>query len=387
MKLVIFDKKEIERIKRSDIIKYGILAFATPIGLILSCVLAYLNVDFKELLKIFIENISNPEVLDKSAWIMRKWHRISFTICGVASLLLVIYFVCNRKKDEEDALTWGQTLFLTGVLIMISQVVLPLSTVIVVIVIALLYLVFFSSMLLKNIIGYGTYLFVVIVEKICTSSGITLTYGEFIGQERYSMFLTVITFLISIPYLLPILLRMIKKIIQCAVGNKSMGQIFKPAEVLVNVNVLRYTIYILLFFTSVFTYSVNISQSDYTLSLVKESLLEFVLLDTVIYSMIFNLRDIRISHKQQNMRKYYTPFKYDLEFVLSAITMLNLNNREMHARIKFSVDINRILKGKKQKDVGEIDELLIDISTNYYKMEILEQKIKVVLSKVNDLIG
>ena len=158
MKLVIFDKKEIEHIKRSDIIKYGILTFATPIGLILSCVLAYLNVDFKELLKIFIENISNPEVLDKSAWILRKWHRISFTICGVASLLLVIYFVCNRKKDEEDALTWGQTLFLTGVLIMISQVVLPLSTVIVVIVIALLYLVFFSFMLLKIIIGYGTYL-------------------------------------------------------------------------------------------------------------------------------------------------------------------------------------------------------------------------------------
>lgn len=54
-------------------------------------------------------------------------------------------------------------------------------------------------------------------------------------------------------------------------------------------------------------------------------------------------------------------------FVLSAITMLNLNNREMYARIKFSVDINRILKGKKQKDVGKIDAILIDISVNYYK--------------------
>ena len=82
----------------------------------------------------------------------------------------------------------GQTIFLAIELILISQVVLPLFTVTMAIVIALLYLVFFSSMLLKNIIGYGTYLFVLLVEKICTSSGIELTYGEFIGQEKYSIF-------------------------------------------------------------------------------------------------------------------------------------------------------------------------------------------------------
>ena len=53
----------------------------------------------------------------------------------------------------------------------------------------------------------------------------------------------------------------------------------------------------------------------------------------------------------------------------------------MYARIKFSVDINKILKEKRKKDVSEIDNLLTDIFTNYYKIEILEQKIKVVLSK------
>ena len=59
----------------------------------------------------------------------------------------------------------------------------------------------------------------------------------------------------------------------------------------------------------------------------------------------------------------------------------------MYARIKFSVDINKILKEKKQNDVSEIDKLLAEISTNYYKIEILEQKIKVVLSRIIDLIG
>ena len=380
MKSVVFNEKEIESFKKSGVIKYAMLALATPIGLILSCVLAYINIDFMELLKIFSENISNPEILDELTQIMSKWYIISGAIFFASLLLFVIYFVRNRKNDE-DVLTWGQTIFLAIELILISQVVLPLFTVTMAIVIALLYLVFFSSMLLKNIIGYGTYLFVLLVEKICTSSGIELTYGEFIGQEKYSIFLTMITFLISIPYILSFLLRMVKKFIQGVTGNKSVALIFKPVEALISINVLRYAIYILLFFTSVFTYSVNVSQSDYVFSLVKEALLEFVLLDTVIYSIISNIRDTKKNHKQQNMRRYYVLFKYDLEFVLSAITMHNLKDKEMYARIKFSVDINKILKEKRKKDVSEIDNLLTDISTNYYKIEILEQKIKVVLSK------
>ena len=385
MKSVVFNEKEIESFKKSGEIKYAMLALAIPIGLILSCVLAYINIDFMELLKIFSENISNPEILDELTQIMSKWYIISGAIFFASLLLFVIYFVRNRKNDE-DVLTWGQTIFLAIELILISQVVLPLFTVTMAIVIALLYLVFFSSMLLKNIIGYGTYLFVLLVEKICTSSGIELTYGEFIGQEKYSIFLTMITFLISIPYILSFLLRMVKKFIQGVTGNKSVALIFKPVEALISINVLRYAIYILLFFTSVFTYSVNVSQSDYVFSLVKEALLEFVLSDTVIYSIISNIRDTKKNHKQQNMRRYYVSFKYDLEFVLSAITMHNLKDKEMYARIKFSVDINKILKEKRKKDVSEIDNLLTDISTNYYKIEILEQKIKVVLSRIIDLI-
>ena len=382
MKSVVFNEKEIESFKKSGVIKYAMLALATPIGLILSCVLAYINIDFIELLKkIFSENISNPEILDELAQIMSKWYIISGVIVFAALVLLIIYFSRNRKNDE-DVLTWGQAIFLATELILISQVVLPLFTVTIAIVIALLYFVFFSSMLLKNIIGYGTYLFVFLVEKICTSSGIALTYGEFIGQEKYSIFLTMITFLISIPYILSFLLRMVKKFIQGVTGNKSVALIFKPVEALISINVLRYAIYILLFFTSVFTYSVNVSQSDYVILLIKESLLEFVLLDTVIYSIVSNIRDKEKNRKQQNLRKYYIPFKHDLEFILSAITIYNLKNKGMYASIKFSIDIKKILKGKRKKDVNDIDKLLADISTNYYKIAVLEQKIKVILNGI-----
>lgn len=57
MKLVVFNEKEIESFRKSGVIKYGMLALATPIGLILSCVLAYINIDFIELLKKYLVKI------------------------------------------------------------------------------------------------------------------------------------------------------------------------------------------------------------------------------------------------------------------------------------------------------------------------------------------
>lgn len=388
MRLIRFEKNEIEKFKKSDIVKYGIVALATPSGLFLSCVLAYLNIDFIKLLEIFIEHISNPKILDELTQIMSKWYIISGFIFLVA-LLLPVLMICfvRSKKNKHDTVTWMESIFLTIELILMSQAILPFFTILLSLIIPLFYFLFFSSIILKDIFGYGTYLFVLIIEKISTSTGITLSYSEFIGQERYSIFLTIITFLISIPYLLSFLLRMIKKILQYVTRNEIVGLLFKPIEVLFSVNILRYIIYILLFFISIFTYSINISQSDYTLSLLKEALLEFVLLDTVIYSISSNLKDKKIKYDQQNIKRHYMPFKYDLEFVLSAITIQNLKNKEISARIKFSEDIDRILNMKKLKDKKEINMLLKDISENYYKIDILEHKIKVVLSKITNLIG
>lgn len=111
MKLVAFSEDEIESFKKSGAIKCAILGSAALISVILSCVLAYFNIDFKELLKIFSEHFFNPEVLDELAHIMRKWYIISGVIALAALLLLVIYLVCQRKRDKEDSFTWGQTFF------------------------------------------------------------------------------------------------------------------------------------------------------------------------------------------------------------------------------------------------------------------------------------
>lgn len=387
MKAVVFTENEMEKIKKSGIVKYALLGLATPIGLILSCVLAYMNVDFVQIIEIVNENISNPEILDKLTHVMAKWYIVSFSLFCGAMFLIVIGAKMGGKNDKDEILTWRQTLFMVIMLVLFSQIVLPLFTITIAIAIALLYLVFFSSILFKSVIGYGTYLFALIVEKVCNSSGILLPYGEFIGQERYSIFLTMITFLIAIPYVLSLLLRGVRKFIQVMTQNELVALIFRPLEAVISVNVLRYGIYILLFFLSVYTYSINVSQSDYILLLVKEALLEFVLLDTVTYSIVSNVQNSWKNNKQNKMKRYYISFKYDLEFVLSAINMHSLKNKEMHARIKFSVDICRIIRGKKKKQLSNVDKLLIDISTNYYEIEILEMKIKAVLCEIIDLIG
>ena len=99
MKPIIFNENEIESFKKNGIVKYIILSLAPIIGVILSCVLAYINIDFIELLKILNENIFNPEIVDKLISLICKWYTISiFSIFGALLWLLPIIFFNRNKK-------------------------------------------------------------------------------------------------------------------------------------------------------------------------------------------------------------------------------------------------------------------------------------------------
>ena len=379
MKSVEFNKEEIDGFIKNNRMKYITISLAIPCGLILSFILACISIDFKKLKGVLIENILKPEAIDSLMQVMSKWLIISVILLVIA--LLLIFTRVNN--DDEASLSWKKTIYIFIELVLIFQICLPLFTVVIVILLLLLYLFFFSSVILKNIIGFVTYCFVEIVEKICTSSGITLTYGEFIGQDRYSYFLSIITFLILTPYLLSLMLKIIILFFEKITGNKIVSLIFKPAQFLVSVNCLRYIIYILLFFTSVLTYNVNVSQTDFVFSIAKEALLEFVILDTVVYSIVSNIREKKRKRNRQIIRMNFISFKYDLEFVLSAIVMYNLKDKEIKACIKFSEDLDGIMV---QRNANEIHELLKEISSEYYSIEILEQKTKVALNRILDLI-
>lgn len=379
MKSVEFNKEEIDGFIKNNRMKYITISLTIPCGLILSFILACISIDLKKLKGVLIENILKPEAIDSLMQGMSKWLIISVILLVIA--LLLIFTRVNN--DDEASLSWKKTIYIFIELVLIFQICLPLFTVVIVILLLLLYLFFFSSVILKNIIGFVTYCFVEIVEKICTSSGITLTYGEFIGQDRYSYFLSIITFLILTPYLLSLMLKIIILFFEKITGNKIVSLIFKPAQFLVSVNCLRYIIYILLFFTSVLTYSVNVSQTDFVFSIAKEALLEFVILDTVVYSIVSNIREKKRKRNRQIIRMNFISFKYDLEFVLSAIVMYNLKDKEIKACIKFSEDLDGIMV---QRNANEIHELLKEISSEYYSIEILEQKTKVALNRILDLI-
>lgn len=379
MKSVEFNKEEIDGFIKNNRMKYITISLTIPCGLILSFILACISIDFKKLKGVLIENILKPEAIDSLMQVMSKWLIISVILLVIA--LLLIFTRVNN--DDEAFLSWKKTIYIFIELVLIFQICLPLFTVVIVILLLLLYLFFFSSVILKNIIGFVTYCFVEIVEKICTSSGITLTYGEFIGQDRYSYFLSIITFLILTPYLLSLMLKIIILFFEKITGNKIVSLIFKPAQFLVSVNCLRYIIYILLFFTSVLTYSVNVSQTDFVFSIAKEALLEFFILDTVVYSIVSNIREKKRKRNRQIIRMNFISFKYDLEFVLSAIVMYNLKDKEIKACIKFSEDLDGIMV---QRNANEIHELLKEISSEYYSIEILEQKTKVALNRILDLI-
>ncbi len=381
MKSSKLNEKKTKFIRKSEGIKYLMLASAVPIGLILSCGLTYYIIDFSALFK---KSFFDLEIFDELLKVMRKWGSISFTSAMLfVVLILGMTFIDNRKPTEKDVLTWKKTIFLMICLILVTQFVFPVFFGIIGLIIALLYLIFFLADILKPTAGYLTYLFAGIVEKLGLYPETISNYNvdiDLIKPEEYTRFLTMIIFYVSIPYFLPLLLWLAKKIILRISDNKLVELLFELSEKCIKINILRYFIYILLFFVSVFSYRLNIPQTHSVIFLLKEPLLDFVLLDTVIYSIISNI----LSKKQkQGMRKYIS-FKYDLEFVLSAITIHNLKNKEIYACIKFSEDINKSIKTRNQKDLGEIESLLVDISENYYSMEELEKKIKKVLSKIID---
>ena len=56
---------------------------------------SYINIDFMELLKIFSENISNPEILDELTQIMSKWYIISGAI-----FFCIIVIVCYIFRSK-----------------------------------------------------------------------------------------------------------------------------------------------------------------------------------------------------------------------------------------------------------------------------------------------
>lgn len=362
------------------LLKLLLIAISMPIGICFSLYSAYHNINFLVLIETINDNLFNFELLDHISDIFKPWYTTSIIFFLVGIILLFSSFLI--KSPDTENISFLTAIRISIVIFLITQIILPLHLLLFGICICLLFLIFAFSMFMKSIISYPFYFFIVILEKFSTSTGFSISYGDFIGKQSYSTFLTLITFFVSVPYLLNLSLLLIKKFFTSINGSGLTSLMFWPIDYIFRINNIRYFIYIFLFFTSILTYSMNISTNDKVLMMTKESLLEFVLLDSVIYSIYNNLNNLRKKRKLNLFLKIISPFKYDLNFVANTIIIYNLKSKVLNARLSFNIDKN--LKNKiKLDEFNDLNKMLTDISMEYMDINVLEKKIHEAIRLIN----
>lgn len=352
-----------------------VIIAATLAGLYFSYQLGYHIIGFKKLADIFKECFYNIH----AAGLMFRRYCIWAFISLLSSLFAIWLSGACLSKIQNIVMQYTITFI---EMVFFVQIVLPLISVPFFIAIASFFLCYYWSILVGIIAGYLMEPFLILLQEICVFFSIPIICnGLSMTPSQCVSLLTYIAFLISIPYIIPFVLYIIKWFLYRITKHDGIYYIFKPAEFLINTETLRYLIYIILFFISVISYNTNIQSPDGILPLFKEALLEFVILDTIIYSIVTGIKNKRRSAAQKRALKYCISFKYDLEFIISAIVLYNLNEKEMSARIRFRSDVNTI----KGRNLKEIKAILTEISTNPCKMDELELKAKRALNMIINL--
>ena len=378
-----FKGKEKNSYGKNEQIMLFLMRVSFLVGLIISLRIAYFTVDFNDLLSELSKNLTNFEIINVPFVKMNIWYAFTIIALVLAMFLGIIYGCLHKNNENSNHLTGSETVFLFIEIILVSQIVLPALVIVSVLLFAIIYLLIIPSLLLNVVLGYIVYYFIRIIEKIGMDCGITMIQGEFIGADKFFLFLTSIIYAILIPYMFALIIRLFKKILGKIVGkitgSSQMTMLFPWEKKIFSINVLRYIIYIILFLTSIAVYSIDMSGNNSILPLFKEALLEFVVLDTVIYTIYCNAG----SRKKRLARRYYIPYKYDLEFVLSAIATHRAEYGNVRAGIIYSDNKNPKIKGKGSNK--QINALLIDLSDNKYSVDELEIRLKNALNCILEI--
>lgn len=356
-----------------------IVALALPCGLILSLILANNLIDYSLIVKI---NLLDSESLFNGFHIFDKWLSISLGCLLIALVLLVFYAYIKSyilKVSEETAdLTLSSTIISVMVILMLSQIILPLIVVVLLVLFIILYAIFGISSLAQFLLRIMMIFSINILQSLFSSVGIKIELGDFIGQNSLSLFLSLITFFISIPYIFAYIVKGIGCLAR-KTSNTIINYMFRPFERVFQVGYLRGFLYIVLFLISLLTFTYNISGPSNILSIIKESLLTFVLLDTVCYS-IYEKGQKR---RQKKINKQYfdivLQYKHDLEFIRSTITIFNLINKVNYkAKVKFSCEAI-LIKNRRRCPFAFILDELTYLSENHFTYQELYHNINNIL--------
>lgn len=291
---------------------------ATIIGIILSLYLL-INVEFINGFK--FSNIDKMLLRDGL---------INSLICGVLGLILsVIVFTAEycytNKRDvknfDNSILTqFSLIIFLISVLLIIVPFIAFGIQVFIVVIMTFFILLNISDLILRVPI----YIFYVVLDSILSKTGIKVEYVAFIGQDKFSLFLQIIMWCGIAPYVLIFLLKGIKNLLEKYFGiNHIFATSFKNILIIVTINTIRYPTYFILFFISIIVYIYKID-SQSILGVIKESLVTFVLLDTVAYSLYCNAKEKKRVKDKILFHKVFIPIKKDLEGAKNEIINNNL---------------------------------------------------------------
>ena len=374
-----FKGKEKNSYGKNEQIKFVLMRVSFLIGLIISLRIAYFTVDFNDLLSELSKNLTNLEIISVPFEKMHIWNAFTIIVLALAMFFGIIYGCNHENNESSNRLTGSETVFLCMEIILVSQVLLPALIWISSLILAIIYFLTIPSFLLKGLLECVVFYFIEIIKKIGLDCGITMIQGEFFGSDRFSQFLTTIIYIILVPYMVAPLIRFLKKIFGKITGSPQLILVFSWLEKIFRVNNLRYIIYIILFLTSIAVYSIDMSGNNSLLPLFKEALLEFVVLDTVIYTIYCNAGN----RKKRLARRYYIPYKYDLEFVLSAIATHRAEYGNVRAGIIYSDNKNPKIKGKGSNK--QMNALLIDLSDNKYSVDELEIRLKNALNCILEI--
>lgn len=366
-----------------DVIKLIPIVTASPIGIILSIIVAVKLIDFGELDGILKSNLLSFKLIQLINPIIEPWFIWSLACFFFSFIFITIVFLIKQhKKENNDSINIFDSLAISISLILIIQILLPVMLAILGLVYLFIYLIFGISTIIKFILGYGVYFFAYISQSLFNSYGYSISLGDFIGDKKYNMLLTLIIFLIAVPYLLSSIIRVIKKVMTSLGGGSQLFElIFKPIEFIFKITHIRYIIYLSLFFLSIFVYSYNITDIDNVLMLFKESLLEYVLLDTICYSLYENLSKWNKRKKAVMFMRFIIPFKLDLEIIRASFLYYSFLDKSIKSKVKFSCD-TVILKRVKYKEFNKIILELNHISNCFLEPQELYTGINNVLYRI-----
>ncbi len=367
---------------KKQTIFYTLLVASIFVGIAIQLLL--IEIDYSQMLNINIFDSMTISIIFK---MFTPLYKSGFTGLLAAFVLIICVIALKLTKFKEymqdNELNLLNTLFLSLILIALSQIILPLMITTVIISFVILYFLFGTSYVFQYMLRVILQIFLDALQYFFMISDHDINLGNFIGQEYVSLLLTLTISFISLPYLFPPILFLVKNFFsKCTGANAIIDLVFRPIEFVFQLTNTRYYIYIILFLLSIVVYSYNVSNSANILILIKESLLAFVLLDTVFYSVYDN-------HNKRKKQKYsriymeqILPYKFDLEYIRSVMTTYSLKSNYIEkAKIIFSKDISTLNINKKLPFYNIVIQIQ-SLNGKYMPYRDLYKKINEILSAI-----